>query len=82
MTIANIREKLYDYIRVADDKKVKAIYMMLEDEITEEVKWWNDKGFVEELDKDYMLWKNGQEKGYSLEEVNQSIERFKKRRKA
>ncbi len=46
MTIANIREKLYDYIRVADDRKVKAIYRMLEDEITEEVKWWNDKGCV------------------------------------
>ncbi len=33
MTTSAIREKLYDYIRVADDKKIKAIYMMLEDEI-------------------------------------------------
>jgi hypothetical protein len=37
MTIAVIREKLYDYIRVADDKKVKAIYMMLEDDITQDL---------------------------------------------
>jgi len=29
MTIAAIRHKLYDYIRVAEDKKVKAIYTML-----------------------------------------------------
>jgi len=29
MTIAAIRHKLYDYICVAEDKKVKAIYTML-----------------------------------------------------
>ena len=31
MTAAAIRDRLYDYIKVADDKKIKAIYMMLED---------------------------------------------------
>ena len=31
MTTSLVREKLYDYIRVADDKKIKAIFMMLED---------------------------------------------------
>lgn len=35
MTASNIRHRLYDYIRVAEDKKVKAIYTMLEDEIEE-----------------------------------------------
>jgi hypothetical protein len=34
MTTAAIRDRLYDYIKVADDKKIKAIYMMLEDDIT------------------------------------------------
>ncbi len=34
MTIAAIREKLHEYINVAEDKKVKAIYTMVEDEIT------------------------------------------------
>jgi len=35
MSTAAIRERLYDYIRVADDKKVRAIYTMLEDTIVE-----------------------------------------------
>ena len=34
MGTTDIREKLYDYIRIADDKKIKAIYWMLEGEIT------------------------------------------------
>lgn len=28
-----IRHKLYDYIRIADDKKLNTIYNLLEDEI-------------------------------------------------
>jgi hypothetical protein len=39
MNAAAIRDRLYDYIRVADDKKIKAIYMMLEDDIAEEAEW-------------------------------------------
>jgi hypothetical protein len=35
MTPTTIRTKLYDYIRVAEDKKVKAIYHLLENEIEE-----------------------------------------------
>ena len=82
MTTTNIREKLYDYIRVADEKKIKAIYWMLEDEITERVAWWKDKVFTDELDKDFAAWKSGKEKAFSLLEVDESIEALKKKRKA
>jgi hypothetical protein len=82
MTTTAIREKLYDYIRIADDKKVKAIYMMLEDEITERVEWWKDKAFTDELDKEFAAFKNGKIKGVSLEEVDASIENLKRKRKA
>ena len=33
MTIVAIRKKLSDYLQIADDKKVKAIYALLEDDI-------------------------------------------------
>jgi hypothetical protein len=33
MTATTIRKKLTSYLQVADDKKLKAIYMLLEDEI-------------------------------------------------
>ena len=80
MTTAAVREKLYDYIRIADDKKLKAIYMMLEDEITGETEWWKDHVFVKELDRRYKAWANGKEKGYTLAEVDASIEQLKKKR--
>ena len=46
MTTAAIRQKLYDYIRVAEEKKIKAIYTMLEKEIEEEFDCWNDNEFT------------------------------------
>jgi len=33
MTTTAIRRKLADYLKVADDKKVKAVYALLEDDI-------------------------------------------------
>ena len=80
MTTSLIREKLYDFIKVADDKKVKAIYMMLEDEITEKAEWWKDKEFMKELDSRYNAWVTGKEKGYTLDEVNDLFETAGKKR--
>lgn len=81
MNAASVREKLYDYIRVADDKKLKAIYTMLEDTIEEELEWWKNKAFMKELDKRYTDWESGKEKGYTMEEIDASIEKMKKQRK-
>lgn len=81
MTANAIREKLYDYIRVADDKKIKAIYMMLEDDITEEVEWWKNNAFVDELSKRYDSWKKGETKAYSVAETKAMIEELRKKRR-
>ncbi len=35
MTTTNIRQQLHNYLEVADDKKLNAIYTMVEDEIKE-----------------------------------------------
>lgn len=35
MNTSTIRQKLYEYIRVADDKKVKAIYTIIESDVIE-----------------------------------------------
>jgi hypothetical protein len=69
MTTAVIRQKLYDYIRVADDRKVKAIYTMLEGEVEEAFDFWNDKAFVDELSKRSDDYKQGTIKGVAWEEV-------------
>lgn len=67
MTTAIIRHKLYDYIRMAKDKKIKAIYTMLEEEIEEVYEHWNDKNFVAELNKRSSDYKDGKIKGISWE---------------
>lgn len=55
MTATSIREKLHKYIDTADIKKVKAIYTMLEDSISEKAKW--DMEFTDELDSRYNEFK-------------------------
>lgn len=50
MTTTAIREKLVNYLKVADDKKVKAIYAMVEDEITISENDF-DEDFIQELNK-------------------------------
>jgi hypothetical protein len=78
MNTAAIRDRLYYYIRVADDKKIKAIYMMLEDDIAEETEWWNNPAFVSELEKEYEAWDSGKDKGYSLADIKVEIVSRKK----
>ena len=73
MNAASIRDKLYDYIRVADDKKIKAIYMMLEDQIAEQTEWWKDPVFVSELEKEYEAWDVGKDKGHTLSDIKAEI---------
>lgn len=73
MTTAALRDRLYDYIRVADDKKIKAIYMMLEDDISEKSEWYKDPVFVNELEKEFEAWESGKDKGYSLAEIKAEI---------
>ena len=82
MTVAAIRERLYDYIRVADDKKVEAIYNLLGDQIASIDDWSNDKEFVAELDERVRRYKEGIEPAYTWDELEASIEERKQKRAA
>jgi putative addiction module component (TIGR02574 family) len=77
----SIRQKLYDYIRVAEDRKVKAIYIMLEEEIEEAYDYWNDKNFVAELDKRSADYKSGKVKAVPWELAKAQILSSAKRKK-
>jgi hypothetical protein len=80
MTIAAIRERLYDYIRIADDKKVKAIYALLEGEIAPVSDWSEDKDFVAELDERVRRWEEGIDRSFSFEEVKAELKQRRKER--
>jgi hypothetical protein len=66
-----IRERLHEYIRFADDRKIKAIYTMVEDEIAEELNLWEDKEFLNELKSRLDDIEANFDEGLSWEEVKQ-----------
>ena len=107
MSSVTIREKLYDYIRFADEtcmslpltqrhedklmqaslplknklytneKKVKAIYTMVEGEIAKELNLWDDPAFMNELDQRLAEYENGKAKGSTWSEVKAKAKDFK-----
>ena len=81
MTITVIRKKLADYLKVADDKKVKAIYTMVQDEISTGENDW-DENFIRELQSRSRSFKNGTAKTYSWEETKRAaIKKVNSKRK-
>ena len=75
-----IRHKLYDFIRVADNKKLNAIYQLLESEIDQTKQWWDDKVFTAELNRRFNSLENGTDKGYTLEELETSVSKLRKKK--
>ncbi|MCW5910487.1 MAG: hypothetical protein KIT62_05405 [Cyclobacteriaceae bacterium] len=63
-----IKRKLFDYIRNADSRKVKAIYTIVEKEIQENSDVWTDD-FVNELNRRSAEAESNLDKLSSWEEV-------------
>lgn len=69
MSTADIREKLHSYIETAKDKKVKAIFAMVEEEIEETGSHWKDETFLAELNKREKKYLAGKTKAYSVDDI-------------
>lgn len=81
MTTAAIRKKLADYLKVADEQKVKAIYTMVKDEIDTEANDW-DPAFVKELERRRKGFLDGSAKTYTWEETKKAaVSRVKSKKK-
>ena len=68
-----IRERLQEYIRFAEDKKVQAIYTMVESEIQDDLDLWKDEGFLHEMKSRISDYESGKDPGVSWEEVQQNL---------
>jgi len=73
MNTSTIRKKLYEYIRVADDRKVRAIYTIIENDVIEPYEWWNDKELLTELDHRSEQIKSGNDPGMLWEDAKKEI---------
>lgn len=72
MTTTAIRQKLSDYMmNIADDKKVKAIYAMVEDDINTAENDW-DEDFIKELERRSKNFIAGTGKTYTWEQTKQA----------
>lgn len=80
MTMTAIRNRLYDYIRTADDKKLHAIYDLLENEIEQTVEWWKDKQLLTELDSRYNAMESGDDKAVTIEQLQHSIDKVRSKK--
>jgi putative addiction module component (TIGR02574 family) len=77
MNTAAIRQKLHSYLEVANDKKVKAIYAIMENDIEESSVEYSDD-FKAELDRRYADYKNGKSKIVTAQESKRRIQRIVK----
>jgi putative addiction module component (TIGR02574 family) len=77
MDTTTIRQQLHNYLEVADDKKVKAIYVMMEEEIKESAVLYTDE-FKAELDKRYADYKSGKAKMITASESKKRIQKILK----
>jgi len=71
MDTSLIRQKLFEYIRTADDNKVKAIYTIIENNMhVEDYEWWNDNQFIEQLDRISAELRSGKDKDLCAEDFS------------
>jgi len=80
MTTTAIREKLYEYIKDADDEKIKNIYSLFEDQMAPAKDWSEDKEFVAELNERVRRYEAGIDPGYSIEEVKLHLTQLREER--
>jgi len=77
MDTAAIRQQLHNYLEVADDKKIKALYTIIEKDIQENEFEYSDE-LKSELDNRYSEYKNGTAEMITAAESKKRIEKILK----
>ena len=72
MTTVSIRRTLHEYIRFADEKKVKALFTIIEDEINQKRNLWTKEFAAEMKGRSHDLT-SGKVKGSSRESVRKKV---------
>lgn len=75
-----IRNQLCDFIRIADEKKINALYELLEKEMEDKKEWWQDTNIVQEMESRYNALETGEDIGVTPDEILKSIAHLKKKK--
>jgi len=78
MNTATIRQHLHNYLDIADDKKIKAIYVMVEDELKDTETVYTEE-LKAELDRRVNYYLGGG-KMVSADEMSSRIQAIRKKR--
>lgn len=73
METTAIRRQLHNYLEIADDKKIEAIYTIMEAEISDSLPPYSDE-LKAELQQRATDYKNGKAKTVSAEESKERIQ--------
>ncbi len=73
MTAAAIRQKMYEYIRFADERKVKAIYTIVADEANDIAEWWEDQKLLEKVARADADMQSGRDKGINWQDAKKQL---------
>ncbi len=77
MDTVSLRQKLHNYLEIADDKKIKAIHTILEKDLHENEFEYPDE-LKNELDKRYAEYKNGTAEMVTASDSKKRIEKILK----
>ncbi len=77
MDTATIRQQLHNYLELADDRKINALYTIIEKDIQENEFEYSDD-LKAKLDKRYSEYKNGSAKMITASESKKRIEKILK----
>lgn len=77
MNTSTIRSQLHNYLEIADDKKVKAMYAIMEEEIKESFVDYSED-LKATLDERFKTYKSGEAKMITEEESKERIQKILK----
>jgi putative addiction module component (TIGR02574 family) len=77
MSTVTIRQKLHSYLEVADDKKVKAIYAIMESDIEGSGIAYTDE-IKKELDRRHAEYKSGKANMVTADESRKRVQKILK----
>ena len=68
-----MRQQLQEYIKIADEKKVRALYTIIAPQESVTTEWWQDEQLISAMKKQDAAMESGKDKGTPWEEAKKRV---------